>query len=449
MVNKRVERKEGSMEIAIVGAGSHFTLALLRSIYQQSPEGGKYHLRFMDIRPEPLEALSDLLPRMNSVSGRQIQFSFHHDLASAIQGADHILASFAVDFPASFLRTCWVMHDHGLQFVEGETATPGALMATLRHLPPLISLAESVKEHTAGAWLHIINNPMPRLIRGVMDGAGYDRIIGHCHGTLDTRERISALTGVPANDIDLFIAGINHFHVVQRAVDRRNGADMLKDLKHPSVELKELWKKLDFTQWTLFREVGFFLGCGNWHNYDYVPYSNKRMFRHADYNTWERACLSVQARREAGTEGEIGSNLFTETDISRFLSEIEREQMFPIMRSLSGEAPEYFYLAGNMPNEGHIADLPDGAIVELPAKVDENGIALCPSSEPLPVFFRSWVEQQLAIHELSVRATLDRSRQAALEAIACDPVFRDADCSPAQLLDEMLSANDGLVPVLS
>ena len=37
---------------------------------------------------------------------------------------------------------------------------------------------------------------------------------------------------------------------------------------------------------------------------------------------------------------------------------------------------------------------------------------------------------------------------AAVEAIACDPSFRDCNCPPGQLLDEMLAANQGLVPRL-
>lgn len=36
----------------------------------------------------------------------------------------------------------------------------------------------------------------------------------------------------------------------------------------------------------------------------------------------------------------------------------------------------------------------------------------------------------------------------AIEAIACDPAFRDCDRSPGQLLDELLAANQGLVPAL-
>jgi alpha-galactosidase len=435
------------MDITIIGAGSHFTLALLRSLYQTA-EHDNYHLRLMDIRQEPLVALKRLLPRLNALTGRSFAVSYYDDCVAALDGADHVLASFAVDFPASFLRTCWVMRNHGIQFVEGETATPGALMATLRHLPPLVQIARELQQHTDGAWLHIINNPMPRLVGGIIQATGYERVVGHCHGTLETRERIGELTGTAPEAIDLFVAGINHFHHVQCALDRRSGKDLLMTLRDLPPDKADWWQAQDFTQWRLFQELGYLLGCGNWHNFDYVPYSNQRMFRHKDYNTWERACLAVHSRRQNGAEGEVGSHLSDELALRAFVDYPEREQMFHIMRALSGETAPYFYLSGNMPNAGHIPNLPEGAVVELPAMVTPDGVKLARSPEPLPLFFEIWVRQQLAIHELSARAAICQSRQCAIEAIACDPAFRDADCAPGQLLDEMLEANRGLVPVL-
>jgi alpha-galactosidase len=436
------------MELAIIGAGSHFTLHLLRSLYQ-SASHDDYHVRLMDVRPEPLDALASLLPRLNALAGRRLRYSCHRERASALEGAEHVLVSFAVDFPSSFLRTCWVMHDHGIRFVEGETATPGALMATLRHLPPLLGIADDVRRYSDRAWLHVINNPMPRLILGLLRGTGYDRVVGHCHGTIQTRDRIAELTDTPSEQIDLFVAGINHFHLVQRAVDRRDGRDLLAALAGLPKGKHAWWEAHDFTQRRLYLELGDLLGCGHWHNFDYVPYSNTRLFRHADYNTWERYCLAAQSRRQAGTSGEIGGNLADDSALRAFLDTPEREQMFAIMRALSGETPPYFYLAGNTPNAGHVPNLPDGAVVELPSTVTPDGLVLERCQAPLPLYFETWLRQQLAVHELSVRAALEGSRRAAVEAIACDPSFRDCDCPPGQLLDEMLAANQGLVPPLA
>lgn len=436
------------MEIAVVGAGSHFTLHLLRSMYQGA-EHDDYHLRLMDVRTEPLNALSELIPRLNALTGRSFQFSRHHHRASALEGADHVLAAFAVDFPASFLRTCWVMRNHGIEFTEGETATPGALMSTLRHLPPLISITEDIQKRTDGAWLHIINNPMPRLVLGIMESTGYDRVAGHCHGTMEMRKHISNLTDTPARAIDLFVAGINHFHLVQRAVDRRNGRNLLKALENLPKDEVERWKREDFTQWRMYRELGYLIGHGIWHNFDYLPYANHRMFSHRNYNTWERYCLSMQSLRDLGVESEIGSKLTSRDTLKKFMDDPEGEQIFAVMQALSGEAPPYHFLSGNMPNTGHIPCLPDGAIVELPAIVTPRGIELSRAEDPLPSFFTAWLKLQITIHELSVRATLGHSRQAAIETIACDPSFRDSDCAPSRLLDEMLEVNQDLVPSLS
>jgi alpha-galactosidase len=435
------------VEIAVIGAGSHFNLALLRSLYQTATHED-YHLRFVDARPGALEALSRLLPRMNALTGRSFRFSCHTERPGALEGADHVLACFAVDFPASFLRTCWVMRDHGIQFVEGETATPGALMATLRHLPILLGIAEEMRRRADGAWLHVINNPMPRLVRGVIVGAGYERVVGHCHGTLGVRRRIAELTGTRAEEVDLFVAGINHFHLVQRAVHTPTGRSLLAELGSLPDEVDVGWRRADFTQWRMFHELGYLVGHGIWHNFDYLPYANQRMFRHRDDNTWERACLRVLAVRAARPAGETGDELADVEALGGFLAEPEHEQVFSVMQALSGERAPYAFLSGNAPNRGHIPGLPDGAIVELPATVTPDGVRLHPSPAPLPLFFEAWLRQQLAVHELSVRAALEGSRQAAVEAIACDPAFRDCDCGPGELLDEMLAANERLVPAL-
>jgi alpha-galactosidase len=435
------------MRIAVIGAGSHFTLALLRALYQTARHD-EYQLRLMDVHPEPLAQLDALLPQLNALTGHAFRWSLHQELVPALEGADHVLAAFAVDFPAAFLRTCWIMHNHGIQFVEGETATPGALMATLRHLPLLLEIARKLQRLAPRAWLHVINNPMPRLVQGIMRGTGYTRVVGHCHGTLAVRAQLARLFELRAEEIDLFVVGINHFHLVQRAVSTRDGRDVLHALKTLQPEKVAQWQASDFTQWRLFEDLGYFIGHGIWHNFDYLPYANTRMFRHSAYNTWERACLAVQARRQVGAAAELGSHLEDEQALRRFIEVPEPEQVFSIMQALSGESGPYRYLSGNMPNAGHVADLPEGAIIEVPAIVSATGIALDHADRPLPLFFSCWLRQQLAIHELSVRVVLEGNRQAAIEAIACDPTFRDCNCGPGQLLDEMLEANRGLVPAL-
>jgi alpha-galactosidase len=220
----------------------------------------------------------------------------------------------------------------------------------------------------------------------------------------------------------------------------------LESLNQLPPDKQKLWENYHFTQWKLYKEIGYFIGCGEWHTFDYVPYCNQRMYRHSHFNTWDRQNIRVLGNREAGQE--IGSDLKDEKSIEKFLTERETEQMFHTMQALSGESDSYHFLSGNMPNNGLIPNIPEHCIVELPATVTRKGIEMHPTPGSLPLFFENWLQIQTTIAELSVRAVLDHSRQAAIEAIVCDPSFRDCDCSPGQLLDEMLEANKGLVPLL-
>ena len=434
------------MEIAVIGAGSHFTLNLLRSIYQTAPDEA-HHIRLMDTRHEALEALTSLASRFNAATGGRVIYSVHDEQKQAIAGADQVLVAAAVEFPSAYLRTCWVMKDHGINFVEGETATPGALMATMRHLPVVLSVTDDVRAETDSAWVHIINNPMPRLVRGVIRGRGYKRVVGHCHGTIAVRRWLGTLTGVDDAYIDIDVAGINHFHLVRGARDRRNDDDLLAKLEALPQDRDDLWREKDFSQWKMYHELGYLIGHGIWHNFDYLPYANPRMFHHKDLNTWDRANIAVLARRQSGEE--VGGALREEASLTQFLATNESEQVFKIMRALEGETDSYEYLSGNVENGTTWRNLPEEAIIEVPSIVSGRGVLPRQPVRGVPLFFETWVRTQLAVHELSVAAVVEGSRQAAIEAIATDPAFRDADCSPAVLLDEMLAVNEGLVPPLS
>jgi alpha-galactosidase len=433
------------MEIAIIGAGSQFTLPFLRSLYQNAKHDN-YHIRMMDIRPEALDVLEDLTTRLNEKSGRKFKFSFYENRVNAIKNADHVLVSYAIEFPDAMLRTFFVMKNHGIQLVEGETASPGALMATLRHLPLMVEIVRDVQKHADGAWVHTTGNPMSRLVYGVIKATGYQRFAGHCHGTIHVKNFIGKLTDTPSDDVDIFVAGINHFHIVQKAIDKRNGRDLLEALKDIPEERIDFWKEKEYTMWKLFNELGYLIGHGMWHNFDYTPYSNHRMFNHTFRNSWERESLVIKELRKV--QRDKGDSLKDNEAIENFLNATDHEQHFIIMQALSGEVKPYLYLSGNMPNNGKIPSLPDDAIVELPATVSPKGIELHDIEKPLPKFFESWLRQHITINELSCITALENSLEAAIGAIVTDPCFRDCDCSPGQLLDEMLKVNKGLVPNL-
>ena len=60
--------------------------------------------------------------------------------------------------------------------------------------------------------------------------------------------------------------------------------------------------------------------------------------------------------------------------------------------------------------------------------------------DPLPDGVAAWARQQIAIHELSVRAAIEGSRQLALQALLLDPVVESYNVAE-RVLDELLQSN--------
>jgi alpha-galactosidase len=99
-----------------------------------------------------------------------------------------------------------------------------------------------------------------------------------------------------------------------------------------------------------------------------------------------------------------------------------------------------------MPNQGQITNLPKDAIVETLATVNANGITPKPSGE-LPGAIGSICRLHVDVHELTVRAALEGSRDLLVQALTLDPLSAGADFSEiGDLADDLLLANREWLP---
>jgi len=126
-----------------------------------------------------------------------------------------------------------------------------------------------------------------------------------------------------------------------------------------------------------------------------------------------------------------------------WLSETSGERAVPIMAALKDDSNQYED-AVNVVNRGAIPNLPDGAIVEVPAIVSASGVQ--PIQVPaLPEGIAALCNRQVAIQELVVEAALTGSREFALQALVLDPVVPDMQTARA-VLDELLTVHARYLP---
>lgn len=89
----------------------------------------------------------------------------------------------------------------------------------------------------------------------------------------------------------------------------------------------------------------------------------------------------------------------------------------------------YVEEAVNIPNHGLIAELPDWIAVEVPATVDKNGVHGI-SVGKLPHGYAGSANNQVAVHDLTAEAILNKSKALALQALLVDPMVNNYNGIP-------------------
>jgi alpha-galactosidase len=105
---------------------------------------------------------------------------------------------------------------------------------------------------------------------------------------------------------------------------------------------------------------------------------------------------------------------------------------------------DHYHLAVNLPNRGYISNLPDGAIVEVPAMFSGAGVQGVGVGE-LPKPIAELLRREITCVQLAVDAAVHGDRQAALQYLLLDPVVSDIEVAQ-QILDDYLETYRKYLP---
>jgi alpha-galactosidase len=286
--------------------------------------------------------------------------------------------------------------------------------------------------------------------------------VGLCHGVQGAHWQIASciahwarrekLIGkeekIERRDVDVIAAGINHqtwFIKVQW-----RGMDMIPMLP----ELFEQHPKFPETEKVridVLERFGYYSTESNGHLSEYLPWYRKRpneIRKWIDLSSWINGETGGYLR--VCTEGR---NWF-KTDFPNWLKE-EPPKIEPTNRS--EEHGSYIIEAletgrtyrghFNVVNQGHITNLPDGCVIEIPGYVDRNGINM-PTVGDLPLACAATCSASVRVQEMGVEAAVRGDVSLLKQAMLHDPLV-GAVCDPEevwQMTDEMLVAQAKWLP---
>jgi alpha-galactosidase len=227
--------------------------------------------------------------------------------------------------------------------------------------------------------------------------------------------------------IDVKAAGLNHFTWMLDLRDRQTGTDLYPAFRQAFMKLPPDFEPLTRA---VFEAMGLCPVPGDSHLAEYLPWCHDPQTR-----PWEKYDLFLydweRARTDRDQSWEMIEAMALRGEPVEDLRTVHGEGASQIIEGLLG-GDEVYSDAVNIPNRGHISNLPEGAIIEIPALVGGWGIQGL-NIGPLPGAIAELCRREISVAGLAVDAAVTGDRQTALQALLLDPCINDLDTARAIL----------------
>lgn len=442
------------INVAIIGAGSiGFTRRLMRDILSV-PELQDTHFALTDINPRNLEMVYQLCHRDIHFSKLPATIRATVDRRDALKNADYIICLIRQGGLEAFQTDIDIPLKYGIDQCVGDTICAGGIMYAQRTIPALLDFCRDIREVSKpDALLLNYSNPMAMNVWACNRYGGV-KTIGLCHGVQGAQHQIARATEqwarrtgligqdeyITRHDIDFVFAGINHQTWCTHAVWKDHD---LIPMMYELMSVVEEFRRCEKVRLDVLKRFGFYSTESNGHLSEYLPWYRKRPEQIPDWID-----LSSWIHGETGGYLRVcteGRNWF-ETDFPNWIKEDPK----PIRSSDRSEEHGSYIIEAletgriyrghfNVVNQGHIVNLPDGCVVEIPGYVDKTGIQM-PVYGRLPLACAATCSASIRVQEMAVEAAVHGDVQLLKQAMLHDPLV-GAVCDPEQvwqMTDEML-----------
>ncbi len=456
-------------KITFIGAGSTvFAKNLLGDILSY-PELAGSTISLHDIDPERLRTSEIVARKIAEALGAHPTIEATLDRRQSLAGADYAIAMIQVGgYRPSTVIDFEIPKKYGLRQTIADTLGIGGILRGLRTIPVLLAMARDMEELCPDVTFLQYVNPMA-MNTWALNRASRIETVGLCHSVPGTAGDLAADIGVPVEEIDYLVAGINHMAFYLKF--ERQGVDLYPAIRQVMQEGR--MPATNRVRYKLLEKFGYFVTESSEHLSEYVPWFIKRdrpdlietfnipldeyitrcEFQLAGWEAMRRVFEDPNVRFRVVGEGEEAEEVRTdgsERDMDRLVSHLLRikrsvEYGSQIIYAMETGRPAVIY--GNVGNHGLIDNLPAGCCVEVPCLVDRQGIQPTRIGA-LPPQLAALMQTNINVQALTVEAALTGKREHIYHAAMLDP-HTAAELDPDQitaLVDDLIEAHGDWLP---
>lgn len=413
------------MKVAVIGGGSSYTPELMHGLAARAEQVGIRQVVLQDTREDRLGPVTTFCQRLAEAAGTGIEVASTTDLDEALKGADFVVIQIRVGGQEGRHEDIMLGLRHGI--VGQETTGVGGFAKALRTIPVVLDIVRRASELCPDAWILNFTNPAG-LVTEAIHHHGTSRCVGLCNVPIEMHMEIAKILGRDPADVELDWVGLNHLGWVRRVLV--DGVDILPGILSQidaGVPGPANVPEIDYPD-------GFLKALGM------IPSSYVRYFYMTEQMLGEiKSKPLTRAQEVAEIEAEL-LRLYADPSTEPVLPEPLSKRggawysrlAVDVLAALASDEPTVHIV--NTINDDSVISLPHGATVEVPCSISSAGVVPhdCGKIEPS---IAGLMAQVKAYEQLTIKAAVERDRDAALLALANNPLVGGVDTARAVLDD--------------
>ena len=423
------------MKVAVIGGGSSYTPEIINGFLDKIETFPVKELWLMDISRERLDIVGKFAQRMVKEKGSPFKVHLSSDRRKAIEDAQYIITQLRVGGMAARREDEYLGRRHGL--IGQETTGVGGMAKALRTIPVILSIAQDIKEVSSDALLVNFTNPAGLNTEALARFAPEVQTVGVCNVPITTKIRILKNIGY----------NISHEHAQLNTL----GLNHLSWHRGMTVDGEDVWPQV------LKKYIE-----GHFEDPPHVifPAELIRSLRvlpnsYLQYYYFTEKKLKEQEKWPPSRAEQV---IEIEANLLRQYSEPNRtEQPDDLMKrggahysTVATQLLDAHYndldetQILNVPHNGAISGYPGDWVLEMPCKVNRNGVKPI-KADPLPSACYGLLASVKNYELLTVKAAVYGDRDVAYQALLAHPLGPSADKVEA-VLQDLLKTNRGYLP---
>jgi 6-phospho-beta-glucosidase len=415
------------MKLSIIGGGGFRVPLVYQALVAGEPLIDQVWL--YDTSAERLAVIESVLTQLQSPD-HPIPVHGTTVLDEALAGSDFVFSAMRVGGLAGRVADERAAIDLGL--IGQETTGPGGIAYALRTIPVAMHIARRILAVAPGAFVINFTNPAG-MITEAMQGLLGDHVIGICDTPSGLGTRLAGLFDVPASEVRLDYAGLNHLGWLRAA--HYQDRDLVREVLAPDhggalAQLEETqimgadWLRTlgmipnEYLYYYYFnREARRILWEGTSTRGEYLRHQQEAFYREAAaqpdraLGTWNsalserQASYMAEARPEGSVRAESGGGY--------------EYVALGLIEAIASGRPETMIL--NVRNGDTLPGLPPDAVVEVPCHVDGKGARPLDPTEPAGAEL-GLLQQVKAVEQLTIASAIEGDPELAVKALALHPL---------------------------